>query len=65
MYILIKNADKTLSVGQIIEEVWGNGKSSQELLRTYIRRLRSRLGDNPAQLIVTQRKEGYRFVTPR
>ncbi|MCX6013728.1 MAG: response regulator transcription factor [Chloroflexi bacterium] len=64
LYILIKHADKTLSVGQIIEEVWGKGKASNELLRTYIRRLRSRLGDNPPQIIVTQQKEGYRFVTP-
>lgn len=64
-HILIKDAEHTVDINKILQGVWGKEFSDAELLRTYIRRLRDKLDDNPPQMILTKRGEGYMFVSPR
>jgi len=64
LYVLMKNAEHTLSSKKISPEAWGKEYMNTNLLRTYIRRLRDKLKDDPPQIILTERGEGYRFVSP-
>jgi len=64
LYVLVKNAGRTVSGEQILREVWGEEQEYSEPLRTYIRRLRDKLQDDPPQMILTDRGRGYRFVAP-
>ena len=64
LYVLMKNAEDTLSSKKILPEAWGKEYMNTNLLRTYIRRLRDKLKDDPPQIILTERGEGYRFVSP-
>jgi len=64
LYVLMNNAEHTLSSKKIIEEVWGKEYIDTGPLRTYIRRLRDKLKDKPPQIILTERGGGYRFVSP-
>ena len=64
LYLLVKTPGRTVSGEQILQEVWGGEQADSESLRTYIRRLRDKLGDNPPQMILTDRGQGYRFVIP-
>lgn len=64
LYVLMKNAEATLSSKKISPEAWGKEYMNTNLLRTYIRRLRDKLKDDPPQIILTERGEGYRFVSP-
>ncbi len=64
LYVLMENAEDTLSSKKISQEVWGIEYMSTDPLRTYIRRLRDKLNDNPPQIILTERGEGYRLVSP-
>jgi len=65
LYVLMKNAECTVSNEKLLQEVWDKEYIDTELVRTYIRRLRDKLGDNPPQAILTEHGEGYRFVGPR
>ena len=65
LYLLMQNADQTTSSEQLLTAVWNKTSTDTELLRTYIRRLRSKLNDKPPQIILTERREGYRLVTPK
>ncbi len=64
LYILMNNAGRTISVGKISQETLGKEYVNTDLVRTYIRRLRYKLKDNPPQIILNKRGEGYRFVGP-
>lgn len=64
LYVLMENAEDTLNSKKISQEVWGKEYMNTDPLRTYIRRLRDKLNDNPPQIIITERGEGYRFVSP-
>ncbi len=64
LYVFMKNNEGTLSSEQILREVWGKEHSNTEPLRTYIRRLRDKLNDNPPQIILSEYGEGYKFVSP-
>ena len=64
LYVLMQNAEDTLSSKKISEEIWGEEYMNSDPLRTYIRRLRDKLNDNPPRIILTERGEGYRFVSP-
>ena len=65
LYVLMNNAERTLNSKKISQEVWGKECTNSDCLRTYIRRLRNKLKDNPPQIILNQRGGGYRFVSPR
>ena len=64
LYVLMRNAEDTVNSKKISQEVWGKEHINTDLLRTYIRRLRDKLNDNPPQIILTERGGGYRFVSP-
>ena len=64
LYVLMNNVEHTLSSKKISQDIWGQEYMKTELVRTYIRRLRDKLNDNPPQIILSRRGEGYRFVSP-
>ena len=64
LYVLMNNVEHTLSSEKISQEVWRKEYINTDLVRTYIRRLRHKLKDHPPQIILNQRGEGYRFVSP-
>ncbi|MDD5288493.1 MAG: response regulator transcription factor [Dehalococcoidales bacterium] len=64
LYILMENPEDTLTGDKIAAQVWGKEQSDTDELRTYIRRLRNKLKDNPPRIILTDYGEGYKFVTP-
>jgi len=65
LYTLMENAERTVSNEKISQAVWGKDSANTEPVRTYIRRLRDKLHDNPARIILTEHGEGYRLVTPK
>ncbi len=64
LYVLMKNAEKTLDGEELFQKVWSKDYSDSQVLRSCIRRLRDKLNDNPPRIILTERGEGYRFVSP-
>jgi two-component system, OmpR family, KDP operon response regulator KdpE len=61
----VTNRGKLLTHAMLLRRVWGPGYETQtEYTRTYVRRLRAKLEspDGP-QLIITEPRAGYRFVT--
>jgi len=65
LYILMKNAEHTLSSKKILQEVWEKEYVTTDLLRKYIQRVRNKLKDRPPKIILNQRGGGYRFVSPK
>jgi two-component system KDP operon response regulator KdpE len=60
---LATNRGKLLTHAHLLRHVWGPAYQTEtEYLRVYIRRLRSKLGDDSAQLILTAPRAGYRFA---
>ncbi len=64
LYVLMVNAEQMLESDKLLREVWGEEYNDTNLLRTYIRKLRAKLKDNPPQIILNQRGEGYKLVIP-
>lgn len=64
LYILMDNPEETLTGEKIAYQVWGKEHTDTDELRTYVRRLRNKLIDNPPRIILTDYGEGYKFVTP-
>jgi DNA-binding response OmpR family regulator len=59
---LVKNKDRVISYGRIIRDTWEKSSSDDtENLRIHIRRLRSKLHDNPPVMITNKRGSGYMF----
>jgi DNA-binding response OmpR family regulator len=68
LYHLVRNAGQILSHGTLLARVWGREYIDDvDYIRVYIRRLRSKLGDDPERprYIRTERGLGYRFLLPR
>ncbi|MXY59314.1 MAG: winged helix-turn-helix transcriptional regulator [Chloroflexi bacterium] len=67
LYELAANAGRVVTHDQIIQRVWGEEHTVDErLLRSYIKNLRQKLGDdarNPSY-IFTASRTGYRFAEP-
>ncbi len=60
---LALNRGKLLTHAHLLRRVWGSAYQTEtEYLRVYVRRLRSKLGDDGAQLILTAPRAGYRFA---
>jgi len=64
LYILMEHPDETMSGERISTEVWSKQPAGTDELRTYIRRLRNKLADNPPRIILTDYGSGYKFVIP-
>ncbi|MDE2903092.1 MAG: response regulator [Chloroflexota bacterium] len=64
---LSTNAGRVLSHDELLESVWGHGHSAdQQLLRSFVKGLRSKLGDNARDpvYIFTESGTGYRLAKP-
>lgn len=64
LYVLMENPEETLTGEKIANQVWGKEHTDTDELRTYVRRLRNKLKDNPPRIILTDYGEGYKFVSP-
>jgi two-component system KDP operon response regulator KdpE len=67
LYLLVRNAGRVLPVETLLSKVWGaDYRSETDYLKTYISRLRRKLGDDSEQprYILTERGVGYRFIRP-
>jgi len=64
LYVLMENPEETLTGERISNEVWGKQPTDTDELRTYVRRLRNKLKDNPPRIILTDYGEGYKFIAP-
>ncbi len=65
LHFLIRNQGRVISQRRLMQLVWGEDyMENTDYLRTYIRRLRKKLGDAPPQQLLTERGLGYRFVSP-
>ena len=63
LWLLVSNAGQVLTTHTLLSRVWSAGDGSTANLWEYIRRLREKLDDPPAQprYIITERDLGYRF----
>ena len=64
---LTVNTGKVSTYEYLLRRVWsGKDKADRRLLRTYVKRLRQKLGDDAANptYIVNQRQVGYRMGQP-
>ena len=62
--VLMRNAGRVLTRGQLIDRVWGSDYfGDTKTLDVHIKRIRSRIEENPGQpvMLVTVRGLGYRF----
>jgi two-component system KDP operon response regulator KdpE len=65
LYHLVRNQGHVLQHATLLAKVWGREYVDEvDYLRVYIRRLRDKLGDDPAnpRYISTERGLGYRFM---
>jgi two-component system response regulator RegX3 len=62
--VLMRNAGRVLTRGQLIDRVWGTDYfGDTKTLDVHIKRIRSRIEENPSDpvMLVTVRGLGYRF----
>jgi two-component system KDP operon response regulator KdpE len=60
LVFLVKNKNSTVSYKSIVEDVWQAPYHGEtENIRIYVRRLRRKLGDEPASMILNRRGSGY------
>jgi DNA-binding response OmpR family regulator len=65
LYQLVRNAGRVLPFDTLLARVWGDEyRGDTEYLKTYISRLRKKLGDDAdhPRYILTERSVGYRFA---
>ena len=65
--VLSVNAGRVTTYDSLIRQVWGGQDSGDpELVRTFVKKLRRKLGDDAAQPthIFTERGVGYRMARP-
>jgi two-component system KDP operon response regulator KdpE len=64
---LARNEGRVVSQQRLVDRLWGGEAFvDTSALRTYVGRLRAKLGDDPnkPRLIFTERGSGYRFIRP-
>jgi two-component system KDP operon response regulator KdpE len=66
LHLLHANAGRILPNELILDRIWPDAEGEMSYLWEYIRRLREKLGDDPAQprYIASERGIGYRFLRP-
>ncbi|MBI3040235.1 MAG: response regulator transcription factor, partial [Chloroflexi bacterium] len=65
---LVTNEGRLVTQERLAERLWGeNAFEAQSTIRSYVARLRTKLGDDPQnpRIILTERGIGYRFIRPR
>lgn len=65
LYTLMSNPGSIISSEDISQAVWGKVFTDNNRVRTYIRRLRLKLQDNPPLMLKSKRGKGYSFTSPR
>ena len=66
--VLSLNAGRVSTYDMLVRQVWGERATDDtKLVRTFIKKLRSKLGDDAASptYILTERGVGYRMAGPR
>jgi two-component system KDP operon response regulator KdpE len=62
LVLLVKNKDSVVIYQSIMREMWDEGyQGDTKKIRICIRRLRKKLGDSPAKMILNQHGSGYMF----
>lgn len=66
LHLLYANAGRILPNELILDRIWPDAEGEMSYLWEYIRRLREKLGDDPAEprYIASERGIGYRFIKP-
>jgi two-component system, OmpR family, KDP operon response regulator KdpE len=66
LHLLYANAGRILPNELILDRVWPDAEGEMSYLWEYIRRLREKLGDDPAEprYIASERGIGYSFIKP-
>ncbi|MDD5095189.1 MAG: response regulator transcription factor [Dehalococcoidia bacterium] len=65
LHLLAKNQGQAVTNRVIMEKIWGSEyKDADDYLKVYIKRLRTKLGDNPLEprLILPERASGYKLT---
>ncbi len=65
---LMRNEGRVITQERLAERLWGESTLEvSSTIRSYVARLRIKLGDNPQspEIILTERGTGYRFVRPK
>lgn len=65
LHLLARNAGRVLPFEMLLTKVWGDEyRSETDYLKTYVSRIRRKLGDDPEKprYIMTERGVGYRFA---
>lgn len=65
---LVRNEGRLVTQEKLAERLWGESAfEAQSTIRSYVARLRTKLGDDPQnpRIILTERGTGYRFLRPR
>lgn len=65
LFKLMNNPGDIVSSEDISQAVWGEVFPDNNRIRTYIRRLRLKLRDDPPRIIRSKRGKGYSFFSPR
>ena len=61
--LLVRQKGQLVTKRKLMQQVWGEDYiENTDYLRTYIRRLRNKLRDNPPRRILTEQGLGYRFI---
>ncbi|RLC60206.1 MAG: hypothetical protein DRI80_11265 [Chloroflexota bacterium] len=65
LYILMRNADRTVTLDFLLRRLWPLEEVFEDTLRVHVHRLRRKIEPDPRRpcYIVTERGQGYRFVT--
>ena len=66
--LLLRNAGRVLTRGQLIDRVWGSDYvGDTKTLDVHVKRLRAKVEDDPStpRRIVTIRGLGYKYEVPR
>ncbi len=61
LFYLMKDFDRTVRSEDLMRKMWGEA-ADINLLRTYVKRLRLRIGDDPPRLILNVPGKGYRMT---
>ncbi len=66
LYILMRNAGKTVLTSLILRRVWAENEADENTLRVHIHRLRQKIEISPSRprYVVTERGVGYSFIPP-
>lgn len=64
LVVLVKSKNKVVTFDQINSELWEREpKDDTDSIRIHIRRLRTKLGDDPPRMVLNKRGHGYLFKT--